>query len=227
MKTFNHVGSELQDLRTENIEGKRHYVTPDGNKYISITTLLSNLSKAGIQKWRERVGEVEANRISTKASRQGTGVHSVCESYIKNEDGYFDGQTPNIIELFKTIEPFLERIDNVHGVELGLYSDHFGVAGRTDLIAEFDGKLSVIDYKTSNRTKKKEWCESYFAQCAFYAVAYEELTKIPVPQVVVIIAVDNEQPQLFVEKRDDWIDKIWEAKKLYELNNIDTVDISR
>jgi len=141
------------------------------------------------------------------------------KSYIKNEDGYLNGQTPNIIELFKTIEPFLERIDNVHGVELGLYSDHFGVAGRTDLIAEFDGKLSVIDYKTSNRIKKKEWCESYFAQCAFYAVAYEELTKIPVPQVVVIIAVDNEQPQLFVENRDDWIDKIWEAKKLYELNN--------
>ena len=149
------------------------------------------------------------------------------KSYIQNEDGYLDGQTPNIIELFKTIEPFLERVDNIHGVELALYSDHFGVAGRTDLIAEFDGVLSVIDYKTSNKIKKKDWCESYFAQCAFYGIAYEELTKIPVPQVVVIIAVDNEQPQLFVEKRDDWVDKIWEAKKLYELNNIDTVDISR
>ena len=85
----------------------------------------------------------------------------------------------------------------------------------------------MIDYKTSNRIKKKEWGESYFAQCAFYAVAYEELTKIPVPQVVVIIAVDEEHPQLFVEKRDDWVDKIWEAKKLYELNITDTVDISR
>ena len=83
MKKFNHVGSELQDLRTENIEGKRHYVTPDGNQYISITSLLSELSKEGIQKWRERVGEAEANRSSTKASRQGTAVHSLCESYIK------------------------------------------------------------------------------------------------------------------------------------------------
>jgi genome maintenance exonuclease 1 len=202
-------------MTTENVNGKRIYVTPDGDKYPSITTILSEFSKASIQEWRKRVGETEANKISGKASRRGTSLHSVCESYIKNEDGYLDGQTPNIVELFKNIEPFLERIDNVHGVELGLYSKHFGVAGRTDLIAEFDGVLSAIDYKTSNRIKKKDWCESYFAQGAFYAVAYEELTKIPVSQVVIVIAVDNEQPQLFVEKRDDWIDKIWEAKKLY------------
>ena len=229
MKKFIHLANrpELVDIVTENKNGKRHYVTPEGELYPSITTILSEFNKAAIQKWRKRVGETEANKISGKASRRGTSVHSVCESYIKNEDGFLDGQTPNIIELFKTIEPFLERVDNIHGVELALYSDHFGVAGRTDLIAEFDGVLSVIDYKTSNKIKKKEWCESYFAQGAFYGIAYEELTKIPVPQVVVIIAVDNEQPQLFVEKRDDWVDKIWEAKKLYELNIIDTVDISR
>ena len=222
MKKFVHLTNRPElsfGMRTENKNGKRHYVTPEGELYPSITTILGEFSKASIQEWRKRVGETEANKISGKASRRGTSVHSVCESYIKNEDGYFDGQTPNIIELFKTIEPFLERVDNIHGVELALYSDHFGVAGRTDLIAEFDGVLSVIDYKTSNKIKKKDWCESYFAQCAFYAVAYEELTKIPVPQVVVIIAVDSDRPQLFVEKRDDWIDKIWEAKKLYELNN--------
>ena len=230
MKKFNHLRQSPHlsfNIQHESRNGKRFYATPAGELYPSITSILGEFSKASILEWRKRVGETEANKISGKASRRGTSVHSVCESYIKNEDGYFDGQTPNIIELFKTIEPFLERIDNVHGVELALYSDHFGVAGRTDLIAEFDGVLSVIDYKTSNKIKKKDWCESYFAQCAFYGIAYEELTKIPVPQVVVIIAVDNEQPQLFVEKRDDWVDKIWEAKKLYELNNIDTVDISR
>ena len=149
MKTFNHVGSELQDLQTENIEGKRHYVTPDGNKYISITTLLSNLSKAGIQKWRERVGAEEANRISTKASRQGTGVHSICESYIKNEDGFLDGRMPNEVEMFQSIESLLDCIDDVHCVEGALYSDELKLAGRTDLIAEFDNQLAVSDYKTS------------------------------------------------------------------------------
>ena len=230
MKKFIHLANRPElsfGMRTENHNGKRHYVTPEGGLYPSITTILSEFSKASIQEWRKRVGETEANKISGKASRRGTSLHSVCESYIQNEEKFLNGETPHIVELFKTIEPFLERIDNVHGVELALYSDHFGVAGRTDLIAEFDGTLSVIDYKTSNRTKKKDWCESYFAQCAFYAVAYEELTKIPVPQVVVIIAVDSDRPQLFVEKRDDWIDKIWEAKKLYELNIIDTVEVSR
>jgi genome maintenance exonuclease 1 len=227
MKTFTHLAirPELSfGIRTENHNGRRHYVTPEGELYPSITTVLGELSKAAIQEWRKRVGETEANKISGKASRRGTSLHSVCESYIQNEDGYLDGETPHIVELFKTIEPYFERINNVHGVELALYSDHFGIAGRTDLIAEFDGVLSVIDYKTSNKIKKKEWCENYFAQGAFYGIAYEELTKIPVPQIVIIMAVENEQPQLFVEKRDDWVDKIWEAKKLYELNNNDTVD---
>ena len=229
MKTFTHLASRPElsfGIRTENINGKRNYVTPSGELYPSITTVLGELTKASIQKWRERVGETEANKVSGKASRRGTSLHSVCEAYIQNEDGYLEGETPNIVELFKTIEPFFERVDNIHGVELALYSDHFGLAGRTDLIAEFDGKLSVIDYKTSNRPKKREWCENYFAQGAFYGVAYEELTSIPVPQVVIIMAVENESSQLFVEKRDDWIDKIWEAKKLYELNSIEAVDVS-
>ena len=222
MKKFNHLRRSPGlsfNIQHESRNGKRFYATPAGELYPSITSILGEFSKASILEWRKRVGETEANKISGKASRRGTRLHSVCERYIQNEDEFLTGELPHIVELFKTIEPFLDRIDNVHGVELGLYSDHFGVAGRTDLIAEFDGKLSVIDYKTSNRTKKKEWCESYFAQGSFYAIAYEELTQIPVSQVVIVIAVDNDQPQLFVEKRNDWADKIWEAKKLYELNN--------
>ena len=229
MKNFVHLADRPElsfGMRTEYHNGKRHYVTPEGESYPSITTVLGELNKTSILEWRKRVGETEANKISTKASRRGTSVHSVCESYIKNEEGYLDGQTPNIIELFKSIEPYLERIDNIHGVELALYSNHFGLAGRTDLIAEFDGKLSVIDYKTSNRIKKKEWCANYFAQGSFYAIAYEELTNIPVSQIVIIIAVDDDVPQLFVEHRNNWIDKIWEAKKLYELNNNETVEVS-
>ena len=228
MKKFIHLATRPEmsfGMVTENKNGKRHYVTPSGELYPSITTVLGELSKAAIQKWRKRVGETEANKISGKASRRGTRLHSVCESYIQNKEEYLNGETPHIVELFKTIEPFFERVNNIQGVELALYSDHFGIAGRTDCIAEFDGVLSVIDYKTSNKIKKKEWCEKFFAQGAFYGIAYEELTSIPVPQVVIIIAVENEQPQLFVEKRDDWVDKIWEAKKLYELNIHDTVDM--
>ena len=208
MKNFNHVGSELQDLKTENIEGKRHYVTPNGDKYISVTTLLSNLSKAGIQKWRNRVGAEEANRISTKASRQGTGVHSICESYIKNEYGYLDGRMPHLAEMFSSIQPLLDRIDNVHCVEGALYSDELRIAGRTDLIAEFDGSLAVIDYKTSRKIKTWDMCHAYFMQGAFYAHAYEERTGIPINNITIIMAVENEKPLLFRETKDRWMEPL-------------------
>ena len=215
MKKFNHYDSSLLDLNTENVDGKRHYVTPDGNKYKSITTLLSNLSKAGIQKWRNRVGAEEANRISTKASRQGTGVHSICESYIKNEDGFLDGRMPNEVEMFQSIESLLDCIDDVHCVEGALYSDELKLAGRTDLIAEFDNQLAVIDYKTSRKIKTWEMCHSYFMQGAFYAMAYEERTGIPINNIVIIMAVENEKPLLFKETKDRWIEPLNQVRHKY------------
>ena len=202
-------------LQAEYINGGRIYTTPEGNKYSSITTVLGELSKAGIQKWRERVGEVEANRISTKASRQGTGVHSICESYIKNEYGYLDGRMPHLAEMFSSIQPLLDRIDNVHCVEGALYSDEFCIAGRTDLIAEFDGALSAIDYKTSKRIKIWDHCHSYFMQGAFYAHAYEERTGIPVNDIVIIMAVENEEPVLFRETKNRWIEPLNQVRHKY------------
>ena len=203
MKTFNHVGSELQDLKTENIDGRRFYKTPNGN-YQSITTLLSNLSKVGIQAWRKRVGEEEANRISRQASGRGTRVHNIAESYIKNQEDHLEGVLPDAFEMFQSITPLIDRIDNVHCVEGALYSDELKLAGRTDLIAEFDGELAAIDYKTSKRIKKWDYCHSYFMQGAFYAHAYEERTGIPVNDIVIIMAVENEEPLLFRETKERW-----------------------
>ena len=214
MKTFNHVGSDLQELKTKNIDGKRHYVTPNGS-YISITSLLSNLNKDSISRWRKRVGETEANRISTKASRQGTGVHSICESYIKNEEEILDGKMPNEVEMFNSILPLLDRIDNVHVIEGALYSDELELAGRTDLIAEFDGQLAVIDYKTSRKIKKWEYCHNYFMQGAFYAHAYEERTGIPINNIVIIMAVENEKPLLFEETKERWLNPLNEVRHKY------------
>ena len=207
MKKFNHVGNTLTELQTENIDGRRFYKTPNGN-YQSITTLLSALSKAGIQAWRKRVGETEANRISTKASRQGTAVHSLCEQYIKNEEGFLTESMPHLVEMFESIQPLLDRIDNVHVTEGALYSDELGLAGRTDLIAEFDGQLAIIDYKTSRRIKTWSMCHSYFMQGAFYAHAYEERTGIPINNIVIIMAVENEEPLLFRETKDRWLEPL-------------------
>ena len=205
MKTFNHVGNDLKDLKTENIEGKRYYVTPKGNKYVSITSLLGNLSKQSIIEWRRRVGEAEANKISRQASSRGTRVHNICESYIQNQVGILEGELPDAIDMFNSIVPFLDRIDNVHVVEGALYSDELGLAGRTDLIAEFDGNLSVIDYKTSRKPKNWEMCHAYFMQGAFYAHAYEELTGTPLNNIIIIMAVENDKPLLFRETRDRWL----------------------
>ena len=216
MKNFNHVGSNLDcELKTETVDGKRIYETPNGDKYISITSLLSNLSKASIQKWRERVGEDEARKITTQASRRGTSVHNICESYIKNEYGHLDGRMPNEVDLFSSIQPLLNRIDNIHVVEGSMWSDHLKLAGRTDLIGEFDNRLSVIDYKTSSKKKTWEMCNQYFMQGTFYAIAYEERTGIPVDTIVIIMAVENEQPLLFIEKRDRWIEPLKEIITKY------------
>ena len=215
MKKFNHVGNTLTELQTENIDGKRHYVTPNGS-YISITTLLSNLSKDGIQKWRARVGAEEANRISTKASRQGNAIHALCEKYIKNEEGFLTESMPHLVEMFESILPLLDRVDNVHVTEGAMYSDELGLAGRTDLIAEFDGKLAIIDYKTSRRIKTWSMCHSYFMQGAFYAHAYEERTGIPINNIVIIMAVENEEPLLFRETKDRWINPLREVITKYQ-----------
>jgi len=215
MKKFNHVGTTLTELTTENIDGKRHYVTPNGS-YISITTLLANLSKDGIQKWRNRVGATEANRISTKASRQGNAIHALCEKYIKNEEGFLTESMPHLVEMFESILPLLDRVDNVHVTEGAMYSDELGLAGRTDLIAEFDGKLAIIDYKTSRRIKTWEMCASYFMQGAFYAHAYEERTGIPINNIVIIMAVENEEPLLFRETKDRWLEPLRQVIHKYK-----------
>jgi len=219
MKTFDHITSHLAmnvlDIPCEYHDGKRFYVTPDGEHYKSITSILSELSKADIQKWRARVGEKEANRITQKASRRGTAVHSVCESYIKNEDGFLEGELPHIIEMFRSIESLLDRIDNVRLVEGALWSDELKVAGRTDLIAEFDNELAVIDYKTSNYKKTWEMCHKFFMQGAFYAHAFEERYGTPIENIIIIMAVDGSEPLLWKETKSRWIEPLREVLYKY------------
>jgi genome maintenance exonuclease 1 len=166
--------------------------------------------------WRDRVGHEEANKISRQAAGRGTAVHAVCENYVNNDPDYAKDLMPNILHDFKRIKDILDtRIGIVYGQELPLYSDHLGVAGRVDCVAEFDGKLSIIDYKTSRKTKKKEWIESYFMQECFYAIAWEERTGIPITQLVTVISVDNAEPQVFIEHRDNWDKQLVEVIEKY------------
>ena len=223
--SFKHEPIDLgyTDLATVS-KGGRHYVIEKTDVktvyYPSITNLLSNLSKKAIQEWKDRIGHEEANKISRQAAARGTAVHKVCEDYVNNEfnrtGGYLKGLMPHIVNDFKSIKPILDdRIGKVYGQELPLYSDHLGVAGRVDCVAEFDGKLSIIDYKTSRKTKKKEWIHSYFMQECFYAIAWEERTGIPITQLVTIIAVAESEPQVFIEHRDNWDKELVEVIEKY------------
>ena len=216
---FIHLDNDIPEIKTETIDRKRYYVTPEGKKYPSITTVLGHFNKKAIYEWRQRVGEKEANRISTQASRRGTKVHQMCEDFINNE---LDEKKfmPSDKETFNSIKNILaDNINNIHCQEATLYSDYLQVAGRVDCVAEWKGKLSVIDFKTSRRLKKREHIHNYFQQGSAYCVMYEERTKVPVSQIVIVMTVDGEEPQIFVEKRDTWTESLIRKIKEYEEYN--------
>lgn len=199
---------------TKPIVGRR-YETPKGQSYPSITTVLSLQSKDAIAAWKKRVGEEKAKEIGYVASTRGTAVHEMAEKYVNN-DPEWNRAMPNILGDFMPIKPILdERLSLVYGQELPLYSDHLKLAGRVDCVGVFDGKLSIIDYKTSKKIKKHEWITNYFIQETFYAIAWEERTGMPITQLVTIIAVDNEEPQVFIEHRDNWDKELIRCIKEY------------
>ena len=194
------------DLEANTTSKGRTYNIPTGEKYPSITSVLSILSEDSIRAWRARVGEVEANKISHRASTRGTSVHEIIEKYLNNEPDFREGYMPNIIESFNSVKDVLdERIGKIYAQECPLYSDHLRVAGRVDCVAEFDGKNSIIDFKTSKKLKRKDWIESYFMQETFYCCALYERTGIEATQLVTIISVDDEEPQIFIESMDKWL----------------------
>lgn len=200
MKTFiDHGFAKLE--RIDSPEG-RLYKTPSGKSYPSVTTVTGLHSKQSILEWRKRVGDEEANRVSARASSRGTRIHSLCEDYLLGkpvEPDMFDAP------VFRTLIPHLDKIDNIHALESPLYSHHLQVAGTVDCIAEYNGKLCVIDFKTSSKIKQRDWIHGYFMQTSAYAVMFEELTGIPVGRLLIVMGVDDEDSQLFYERRDDWI----------------------
>lgn len=211
---FNHIHHDIAKLRRVDSPAGRVYQTPTGRAYPSVTAVTGLHGKEAIMAWRKRVGEEEANRVSKRATTRGTRVHSLCEDYISNKPvtaDLFDQ------EAWDSLVPELDKINNIHCLETQLYSDHLEVAGTVDCIAEYDGRVSVIDFKTSKRVKKKSDIHSYFMQTSAYAVMFEERTGIPVSRLVILMTVDDEpEASVFVEKRDDWIDQFIELRETYK-----------
>lgn len=195
---------EINELDAEYMNGKRYYITPEG-KFPSITSVLGAFPNPALHEWRKRVGAEEANRVSRVASNRGTKTHLICEKYLSNEEISKKDFMPDAIQSFYSMKPFLNKINNIHKLEVPLYSRRLKVAGRCDGIAEYDGVLSIIDFKTSKKEKQEDWILDYFLQTTFYGLCYMELTGIKINQIVVLISVDDGDPQEFIKPIENYM----------------------
>ena len=208
------------NLPTETVNGKRHYVTPEGNRYPSVTTVLSSMSADGIAAWRKKVGNDVANKVSTQASGRGTKVHQIAEDYLKNKDDYLNGHMPANIETFKQIQTYLDNhVDEVYGNETSLYSDDLKTAGKCDLIGRIHGIRSIGDFKTAKKYKKEEWITNYFYQCTAYALMLYERQQVWCPQICLMIATDEDGLQPILKQTKQFVEPVrqffddWHSKK--------------
>lgn len=222
---FNHVPVELTEIKATTKDKVRLYETPDGNFYPSITTVLSVRNKKGLFEWRKRVGNDVANYVARKAATRGTHVHHMCEDYLNNmhidyPEKWKEHEKKFLpYALFKQLQKsVIQKIDNIHAQECGLYSDKYKIAGRVDCIAEYDGVLSIIDFKTSTSERKDSYNENYYIQASAYAEMFEERTGIEINQVVILVVSEDGVVQEFVKDKTEYlpmlVDTIKEWKPL-------------
>ena len=210
---FNHIPVELPPVKATNVDGKRLYETPDGNKYPSITTVLSLRKKEGLFEWRKRVGDDVDNYVARKAATRGTKVHHMCEDYLNNdfdEEKHKKDFLPYC--LFNELKSkVLVNIDDIYAQEAGLYSDKYKVAGRADCIAHYRGVPSVMDFKTSTKERNDDWNENYYIQGTAYAEMFHARTGIEIDQVVILVVTEDGTVQEFVKDKEPYIDLLNES----------------
>lgn len=189
---FNHVELDLPSLERETIDGVRFYKVPTEEellRLVSITSITSHFNKDIFVKWRKKVGNEEADRVTKRATSRGTDMHTLVEHFLKNDD--LPKVQPISDYLFKIAKPELNKINKIHTLEGSLYSKVLGIAGTVDCIAEYNGELSIIDFKTSKKAKPRDWIDNYFVQAAAYAAMYYELTGIAVTKLVILMACED------------------------------------
>lgn len=215
---FNHLNlPTLADIPTETVDGSRRYVV-NGKLLPSVTTVTSYQNRKSIAEWRERVGVDVANQISQFASNNGTKFHKLVEDYVNNVDAEYDAEKYEVaLKLFNQFKTLLDDVDNIHYQESALYSEQLGIAGRVDCIAEYNGKLSVIDFKSSSKPKYESQIQNYFVQETGYALMYEEMTGHKVEQIVTLISCHSGETQVFVKNPADYVDTL--KQYIQEYNN--------
>jgi len=219
---FIHELVDLPELTAVQTDRGRLYNTPSGEAYPSITTVLDARSekKKLIMEWRARVGEQEANRVSTQASRRGTSIHTMMEKYIVDENP-IKNEMPSNIAMFNSIRSKVDKyLSHVYAMEAPLYSDKLKIAGRCDLIGKWAGTDCIIDFKTSKRLKEEAYIDNYLLQATAYSLMFEELTGREIPGIVILIGVDDEdKPQMFCRYRDKYVEKLCDVILEYHKGN--------
>lgn len=198
---FKHIDLNLPKLERETIDGVRYYKIPDEEellRFVSITSVTTHKNRQFFADWRKKVGEAEADKITRQATSRGTDMHSLVETYLYNIPELPEVQPLSQI-LFKIAKPELNKINNIHALESSLYSKVLGIAGTVDCIAEYNGELAVIDFKTSKKPKPVEWIEHYFVQAVAYACMLYELTGISVKKLVILMACENGECVVYEE----------------------------
>ena len=218
LKKFKHNWVDLPKLKQITTEEGRRYAIDEKIKYPSITTVLSKTKDLShLKEWRKRVGEEHANKVTAAATSRGTSMHKLCENYLLNEALDDLGSTSGEL-LFRGIRPYLDRIDNVRALESALFSHKLRVAGTVDCIAEYNGELSIIDFKTAKAPKKEQWIEDYYMQGAFYFFSFYEITGQLPKQILVLISVQDGSVQEFFVKGKDiihWTEQLKERIKKF------------
>jgi hypothetical protein len=226
-KKFNFIDlnkSLLPKTKGMKVDGFRFY-NIDGKNYPSVTTVLGILKKEGLQKWRDSIGEKVAQWEMGRAARRGKATHTLVEQYLKNETPSIRDVLP--LGLFKLLKPYIDQIDNIHLLEAIMYSKKLTIAGQVDCVAEYNGKLSVIDFKTANKERQEDWIDNYFMQTSAYAYMYEETFGTPIEQIVILLGNEDGTAQCFIKEKKDYKQNLIEAidgfYKYYEELNKDKV----
>jgi len=216
---FTHIETiEIPELNVEqSATGKRFYITPEGNKYPSITTMLGHKDKPWLKNWQQMLGDKKAKKEQERCAERGTAVHELIEHYLNNESDFTRGYKSEYVRGFNQLKLRLKNIDNIRRQEVALWSDKLQLAGRVDCIGEYDNVLSIIDFKTSNNNKDKDNIEDYFLQCTAYAIMWHERTGEAIEDIVILMYVEKGMvPLVFKDKIDNWVGPL--LKRIDEFN---------
>ena len=204
------------ELPDKIVDGKRWYTTPGGIKYPSVTTVLGAKEKPWLENWQNMLGPDKAKKETKRCAERGTAVHLLAERYLNNEEDPTRGEPALAKKLFNQLKLRLNKIDNIRAQEVPLYSDTLKIAGRVDCVAEYEGVLSIIDFKTSNNNKDTKMVEDYRLQCTAYALMYDEMFDVFIEDIVVLIAVEKGiMPLLFKDKIDNYVEPLVERINMF------------